>query len=184
MPTIAYTSSGPLIFVSMSTPASFFPPTTRSFGHFTSDWTPYTSSIPFRRALANKNWRSDIRSTGILGLIISENQRPPLGDFQVRPDRPLPCVWTSDTTTVDSAAPFSARVFALVLVDEILLYLLIFRPQPRVIGVGVPVLGVIRQTWLENWVLHRFSRSGQPFLVLVVVGWTIESDAGRAKFQG
>jgi len=142
MPTIAYTSSGPLIFVSMSTPASFFPPTTRSFGHFTSDWTPYTSSIPFRRALANKNWRSDIRSTGILGLIISENQRPPLGDFQVRPDRPLPCVWTSDTTTVDSAACFSARVFALVLVDEILLYLMIFRPQPRVIGVGVPVLGV------------------------------------------
>src|SRR3989442_3803739 len=142
MPTIACTSSGPLIFVSMSMPASFFQSTTRSFGHFTSGCTPYASSIPFRSALATQNWRSGIRSIGIFGLIISENQRPPLGDFQLRPDRPLPCVWTSDTITVQSAAPFSARVFALVLVDEILLYLMIFRPQPRVIGVGVPVLGV------------------------------------------
>ncbi len=115
-----------------------------SFGHFASDWTPYTSSIPFRRVLANENWRSGIRSIGIFGLIISENQRPPLGDFQLRPERPLPCVWASAVTTVHSAARFSARVFALVLVDEILLYLMIFRPQPRVFGVGVPVLGVIR----------------------------------------
>jgi hypothetical protein len=45
---------------------------------------------------------------------------------------------------VQSAARFSARVFALVLVDEILLYLMISRARPRVIGVGVPVLGVIR----------------------------------------
>ena len=76
--------------------------------------------------------------------MIIENHRPPLGDFQLRPDRPLPCVWISEVTTVQSAACLSAKVFALVLVDEILLYLVIFRPQPRVIGVGVPVLGVIR----------------------------------------
>ncbi len=134
IPAIAYTSSGPLIFVSMSIPASFFQSTTRSFGHFTFDGMPYTSSIPFRSVLATQNWRSGIRSIGIFGLIISENQRPPLGDSQLRPDRPLPWVWTSAVTTVHSAAPFSARVFALVFVDEILLYRTIFRRQPRTMG--------------------------------------------------
>ncbi len=102
IPAIAYTSSGPLIFVSMSIPASFFQSTTRSFGHFTFDGMPYASSIPFRSVLATQNWRSGIRSMAV--------------------------------TTVHSAAPFSARVFALVFVDEILLYRTIFRRQPPTMG--------------------------------------------------
>src|SRR5690242_15695690 len=102
----------------MSIPPNFAFPITRSLGHFSLTPRPVSFSTAVLVATAVKNCSNGNLWPDSFGLRIIENHRPPFGDFHLFCPLPLPFVWTSAATTVQSGADFSASRQAVVFVDS------------------------------------------------------------------
>ena len=110
------------VFISVSMPPNFLQEIIKSFGHFIVTFVPVVllSAIvhPTAAVIVKR-----VTSLGpIAGLVIMLIYIfTPGGDTQVLPSLPFPFSWLSASTTIPSAAPFSASPAAIVFVEPTVL---------------------------------------------------------------
>ena len=81
-------------------PDIFFPPSSRSLGHFMSGETPQTSSMAAQAARAPAQLSREAFSGGNSGRHSMERYSPPGGEEKLRPSLPRPPVCLKAATTV------------------------------------------------------------------------------------
>lgn len=106
--------------ISVRMPQSFFPPSTRSFVHLISGYTPLTAKTARAAATAAMAVRCMSASGFACGRRITLKYRPPGGETKVRPRRPFPAVWQPVRMAVPSGAPSAARRLQALFVESTL----------------------------------------------------------------